>query len=515
MQTANRVAFNTVVHYIQLILNVVIGLVSVRLILAALGKVDYGVYDVVGGTVTLLSFITQSLSQASMRFISVSIGTKKIDEIRRTFRICFWLHVSIAVILAILIEVVGLFLFDGFLDIPEDRVFAARVIYHCVTATLVLNIILSPYRALINSHEKYWYTSIIGILNSVLKLVIAIVITYWFSDKLIAYGIMLMLVTVIDFILIAGYVTYLYRAQMSYGKTTFQEMRGVTSFVGWTLLDVLGSVVNRQGYAVMLNRFFGPITNTMFALSTQLSGHMYSISASAVGTMKPQIMKSFGAGDQNRMFRLSMTAGKIGFALMSVVCVPLVVMMPEILTLWLKDYPDGTVLFSRLMILACMAEQLTRGLVFANQAVGNIKWFSIIVSLVRGLAFPVSWVVLWLGYPAYVAIVIFLICETLGSYSRVIVLSKISKFNRYDFYKQVLLKILPPLTVAFIVCILSYHFISGWFGLLFSTVVTTIVYGLIVYYFGLTKEEKNSILGIIYSIVSKLKRKSFFKNKLS
>ena len=506
MQTANRVAFNTVVQYIQLVLNVVIGLVSVRLILAALGKVDYGIYDVVGGTVTLLSFITTSLSQASMRFISVSIGKNKLEEIRKTFRICFWLHVSIAVVLAIIIEIVGLFLFDGFLDIPDDRIFAAKMIYHCVTLTLVLHIILTPYKALINSHEKYWYTSIIGILNSVLKLLIAIMITHWFSEKLIAYGVLLSLVTLIDFLLIAGYVTHLYKEQMSYEKTTFQEMRSVTGFVGWTLLDVLGSVVNRQGYAVMLNRFFGPITNATFALSTQLSGHMYSVSASAVGTMKPQIMKSFGAGDQNRMFRLSMTAGKIGFALMSVVCVPLVVMMPEILTLWLKDYPEGTVLFSRLMILACMAEQSTRGLVFANQAVGNIKWFSIIVSTVRGLAFPISWVFLWLGYPDYVAIIIFLICETLGSFSRVLVLSKISKFNRFDFYRQVLLKIMPPVLIAFIICILFYHYTSGWLGLLLSTIVTTIVYCVVVYYFGLTQEEKNSMQSIWNSITSKLKQ---------
>lgn len=505
MQTVNRVAFNTVVNYIQLVLNVVIGLVSVRLILAALGKVDYGIYDVVGGTVTLLSFFTQSLAQASIRFISVSIGTNKIDEIRRTFRICFWLHVSIALILAIIIEIVGLFLFDGFLDIPDDRIFAAKLIYHCVVAKLVLGIILTPYRALINSHEKFWYTSIIGILNSILKLVIAIVITYWFVDKLITYGVLLLLVSVIDFILIAGYVTYLYKEQISYKRTMFKEMRNMTGFVGWTLLDVLGSVVNRQGYAVMLNRFFGPVTNATFALATQLSGHMYSVSASAVGTMKPQIMKSFGKGDQNRMFRLSMTSGKIGFALMSVVCVPLVVMMPDILSLWLKDYPEGTVLFSRLMILACMAEQLTRGLVFANQAVGNIKWFSIIVSLVRGAAFPISWVLLWFGYPDYIAIIVFLICETLGSYSRVIVLSKISKFNRYDFYRQVLIKILPPVMLAFIVCILLYHYISGWLGLILSAVVTTIVYCLVVYYFGLTQEEKNSIHDIRGSMTSRLR----------
>ena len=506
MQTANRVAFNTVVNYIQLVLSVVIGLVSVRLILAALGKVDYGIYDVVGGVVGLLSFVSSSLSQASMRFISVSLGKNDIEDIRKTFRTCFWLHVWVAIILSVIIEIVGLFLFDGFLDIPDDRIFAAKVIYHCVTATLFLNIVQSPFRALINSHERFWYTSIIGILNSVFKLLIAIVITYWFADKLIVYGVLLAMITVIDFVLIAGYVTHFYRNQISYKKTTIREMKEMTGFVGWTLMDVLGSVLNRQGYAILLNRFFGPVTNDTFALARQLEGHMYNISASAVGTMKPQVMKSYGAGDQARMFRLSMTAGKFGCALMSIVSIPLIVMMPDVLSLWLKDYPEGTVLFSRLMILACMAEQLTRGLVFANQAVGNIKWFSIIVSTVRISALPLSWFFLKMGYPSYVAIVVFLICETLGSYSRVIILSKISEFNRKEFYKQVLFRVMPPIIISFIVCGLLYHWLSGWIGLIVSFTVTFFLYSGMVYYFGLTKEEKNTFRGVLNSFVGKMRR---------
>ena len=506
MQTANRVAFNTLVNYIQLVLSVVIGLVSVRLILAALGKVDYGIYDVVGGVVGLLSFVSSSLSQASMRFISVSFGKNDIEDIRKTFRTCFWLHVWVAIILSVIIEIVGLFLFDGFLDIPDNRIVAAKVIYHCVTATLFLNIVQSPFRAFINSHERFWYTSVIGILNSVLKLFIAIIITYWFVDKLIAYGVLLALITVIDFVLITGYVTHLYRNQVSYKKTTIREMKEMTEFVGWTLMDVLGSVLNRQGYAILLNRFFGPVTNTMFALARQLEGHMYNISASAVGTMKPQVMKSFGAGDQARMFRLSMTAGKFGCVLMSIVSIPLIVMMPDVLSLWLKDYPEGTVLFSRLMILACMAEQLTRGLVFANQAVGNIKWFSIIVSAVRIAALPLSWICLRMGYPSYVAIMVFLICEILGSYSRVIILSKISEYDRKDFYKQVLIRILPPILIAFAICGLLYHYLSGLFGLVVSFVLTLLLYSSMVYYWGLTEDERITLSGILKSFVRKIKK---------
>lgn len=506
MQTTNRVAFNTVVNYIQLVLNVLLGLVSVRLILAALGEVDYGIYDVVGGVVTLLSFVSNSLSQATMRFISISLGKNDISDIQKTFRTCFWLHFIVAVILSLIIEVIGFFLFNGFLDIPVRRLSASRIIYHCVTFSLFLNIVLSPYRALINSHEKFWYTSIIAILNSVLKLLIAVVITYRFDDKLIAYGVLLAFITFIDFILISSYASYLYKTEMSYNLVPLREMKGVTVFMGWTLLDVLGSVLNRQGYAVMLNRFFGPVTNTTFALSTQLSGHMYSISASVVGTMKPQIMKSHGRGDSERMFRLSMTAGKVGFTAMSIVCVPLLVMMPEVLTLWLKDVPDGTVLFSRLMILACMSEQLTRGLVFANQAVGNIKWFSIIVSLVRGFALPVSWFFLSLGFPDYVAIIIFFLFETCGSYSRVVVLSKISSFNHLDFFNNVLLKTIPPVFLAFLICVLLHSFTIGLLGMIITAFISAILYIFIVYYFSLTHEERLSVLGILNSVVSKIKR---------
>ena len=158
------------------------------------------------------------------------------------------------------------------------------------------------------------------------------------------------------------------------------------------------------------------------------------------------------------------------------------------------------------MILACMAEQLTRGLVFANQAVGNIKWFSIIVSAVRIAALPLSWLLLRMGYPSYVAIIVFLICETLGSYSRVIILSKISNFDRKDFYKQVLIRILPPILLAFAVCGLLYHYLSGWFGLVVSFVVTLLLYSGMVYYFGLTKEEKNTLIGVLNSFLGKIKR---------
>lgn len=158
------------------------------------------------------------------------------------------------------------------------------------------------------------------------------------------------------------------------GKPSFKGIKKQSKFAGWTIIDVLGTIANRQGYAIMLNKFFGPVTNAAFALARQIEGQIYTISAAVIDTIKPQIMKSYGSNDRERMFKLSMTAGKFGFILMSFIAIPLIVMMPLILELWLKSVPESTVTFARLMVLACMSEQLTRGLVYACQAIGHIKW---------------------------------------------------------------------------------------------------------------------------------------------
>ena len=226
---------------------------------------------------------------------------------------------------------------------------------------------------------------------------------------------------------------------------------------------------------------------------------MYTISASVINTMKPQIMKSQGVGDEGRMFRLSLTAGKFGFSMMSLVAIPLLVMMPDVLSLWLKEVPEGTVLFARLMVAACMCEQVTKGLVYANQAVGNIKWFSISISTIRVLALPISWVLFCLGAPAYAAIVVFFICETIGSFSRVIILSKISNFKASSFIYSVFLQLLPPFVLSIVLCALCYHFYSGIWGMILVCIINVICYAIIMFLVGLTKEEKQAIIGIIRS----------------
>lgn len=503
MKSAERVAINTFVHYVQLVLNVLIGLFSVRIILSSLGTVDYGVYNLLGGIITLLSFLSNSLSQTSIRFISVSLGSGDINRIRDTFDACFSLHFIIALALCFILEIVGLFLFDGFLDIPVDRIHAAKVVYHCMVATVFLNISITPFKGVLVAHEKFIYISIVGILDSILKLLIAFWIAVVSTDKLVLYGILMAIVVLINVLFFLGYVFICYSGEISLGKFDWKAVKDVTGFAGWTLFDVLGSIVNRQGYAVVLNKFFGPVVNATYAVASQVEGHMYTISSSVVNTIKPQIMKSQGEGDTQRVLRLSMTAGKFGFSMMSLISIPLIVMMPEVLKLWLKNVPEGTVFFSRMMIMACMFEQLTRGLVHANQAIGNIKWFSIIVSCIRMIALPASIICFLCGTGVEVSMYVFLGFEVLGSFSRVVVISFTSGLNVRDFIESVLLQILPPFIAAFLICIGLYMFVDGIWGMLLTCAVTAMSYSILLFFFGITKEERHSVGTILQLFFSK------------
>lgn len=509
MQAANRVVVNTVIQYTRLVVSALIGLVSVRLILGALGEDDYGLYDVVAGVIGLLGFVSSSLGMTSTRFLSISLGKNDDEGTRKAFNSCFWTHVLMAAGLVLVLEIVSLFVFDGYLKIAPDRIPTAKWIYQCMLVSLFLSITVTPFVSMQISHENFIYVSLVYILDALCKLGIAIIITQYNQDKLLLYGILMMLITLLNVLCFVVYSLICYRKQISIKIIPMKELKSVSGFAGWTMLDSLGATLSRQGYSVLLNRFFGTSVNAVFALARQVETPVYVISSSIIESMKPQIMKSYGMGDAKKMMRLSLTAGKFGFAMMSLLTVPLLIMMPEVLDLWLVEYPEGTVLFSRLLLIACMANQLTMGLFYANQAIGDIKWFSIVVSTLRMLSLPISWIFLKLGYPAYVAIVVFVVCESLGAFSRVIILSRLSdELNVMDFLKSILLRVLPPFLLGLGICWVLYRYVNSLWGLLLVTTVTVTVYALAMFFFGLDEDERKALENVATSFLQKFKRRS-------
>lgn len=506
MGNANRVAGNTVAQYFNLVVNVLCGLYSVRLILAALGEIDYGIYDLIGGVISMLAFLNSTLSQTSVRYLSISIGKGDAEGTRTTFNDCFWLHFILACFLAIVFELLSLILFDGFLNIPADRIKAAKWVYHCVVAVFFLRIIVTPFSALVVSHEKFVYGAIISIANSIAKLIIAVYLGVTHGDKLIIYGMLMASVMIVDLFCYVIFLSIKYNNELHIAKPSYLGMKRMFGFAGWTMVDTIGNVVSRQGYPILLNNFYGAAINAVYGIARQIAGHVYMVSSACIETMKPQVIKSYGANDVKRMLKLSMTAGKMGFILMSFVTIPLFVMMPYVLDLWLVDVPQRTVTFARLLIIVEMVEQLTKGFTFACQAIGNIKWISILVAAFRVLGLPVSVVLIICGYSLESVLYVFIVCESLASFSRVIVTSRLSALKITDFIRQVVLQIIPPYVIALVICYFIYHLGSGlpWAGL--TIIITISSYMTITYLWGLTAEERNNIRGIVSTLFQGLQR---------
>lgn len=502
MDNSSRVAANTIILYARLIICALIGLYSVRIILAALGAEDYGIYNVVAGVVAMLGFIQTTLSATSIRFISVNQGTHEVAKVRDAFRKCFHLHFIMGLLLSITLAIVGLFLFDGFLNIPESRVHSAKIVFYFMCFTVFLNVVVTPFSALIISHEKFIYTAIISVIDAVLKLCIAFYITYTSLDKLIVYGLLMALVTVVNFILYLFYDLKHYRNEVEVDNFSVKGLGEVTHFAWWTMLVTVGFTLSRQGFIILLNKFFGAIVNAAYALAGQIEGYIDMIASTVGSAIKPQIMKSYGKGDLDRMFRLSFTSGKIGVSMMSLLALPMIVLMPDVLALWLKEIPEGTVLFARLIIIACMANQLTSGVTNANSATGNIKVFSIVVFISRALSIPVAWLFLRLGYSAYFAVGIYVVFEVITSLCRVIVLVHQNGLHYSFFFKDVFFRMVPPILISLFVGtvmakVVHHHFV----GLCLITVAMLVVYIALLYLIGLSKYEKD----IIKEMVGKLK----------
>ncbi len=505
MDNAKRAAVNTLINYIQLGLNVVISLITVRLVLRSLGEIDYGIYNLIGGIIVLISFISESLSQTSIRFISVSLGKKELKEVRSVFSSCFSLHLYMAVLLSIILELIGGWLFGGFLNIPYLRLSAAKIVYHCLVVTLSTSIIATPFRAVLIAHERFSLIAIIGVLESLLKLSVAIAVFYAVIDKLVLYGVLMAMVSIIILLcfVLASYKSY--RGLVNCKLATIREIKNIAHFAGWTILDVFGAVANRQGYAIMLNKFFGPSVNAVFALAQHVESPLFSMSASAINSIKPQILKSYGERDFKRTIRLAFTAGKIGFSLMALLAIPLFVMLPDVLTLWLGNYPIDTVFYARMMILACLMNQLSLGLITANQAFGKIKWFSIVVSSVRMSALPISIVFLLLGSPARVTMIIYVACESLASVSRVVVMNRMVGMSALSFVRDVIIRVFPSVFVSSLLCVLFYKLSSNIWSMIATTCISAMSYCFCLYLFGLTEFEKDNVNGVVRNLLSRFR----------
>ena len=504
MQGSKRVVINTFAQYTRTVINMLLSLYTARIILLTLGASDFGIYSVVAGVTSMLAFITNALVTTTQRFISLYQGQGNMAKMKEVFSNSEVMHLVVGGFLVILLLALTPFLFNGFLNIDIERIEAAKHLYYIVVVMLFVTFCTAPFRALLISHENIVYISIVDVVDGVLKVIVVTLLTYVSFDKLVMYGVFLLGIQLLDFLSLSLFSFVKYEECILpkinlFSKAYFKEL---TSFTGWVIYGTGCYIVKDQGIAIVINKFLSTIANAAYGVGRQVSAAISTVSGSLLLAMKPQIVKAEGAGNREKTISLSIILCKFSFLLLAALCIPCVFEMPRLLQLWLKEVPDYTVLFARMAVLAAMSDALTGGLSVANEAIGNVKQYYLVIGTLKFMALPLSILFMVLGYGTSFIVLSYVGMEFLSALIRIPFLHKTGGLEMSSFIKNVLCREIIPVVVSFTICLFCVRFICYEWRFLITFSVSIAFYAIAVLLLGLTQQERM----ILYSIIFKSKK---------
>ena len=500
MEPAKRIIVNTLAQYVRSVFNIILSLYSTRLVLSALGNSDFGVYSLISGVVVMLGFITNALVATTQRNLSFYHGKGDMAFLHKVFSTSLFLHLGIGTVVSLVLIALTPLLFNGFLHIDSGRIDVAKMVYFTTIANLFVSFVTAPYRALFFARENIVYISVVDVLDGIFKLLLAVWLIHVDADKLFVYSIMMAGITCFNLLAFALYATrYFPEARLRFSRADFEKqlLRDMLDFTAWTIYST-GCILGRvQGVAIVLNRFFSTLVNSAYGIALQASGAIQFVAVAVLNAMSPQVVKAEGAGNREKMLRLAETSSKYSYLMMSMVVFPVVFEMDSLLSLWLKDVPEHSAMFCRFILLATVCDQLTIGLGTANQAIGKIRLYSIVVNTTKLLTLPVAYILLLWGYNVSSVMWTYLLIEILCMLIRMPFMNMTAGLSVGHFVAHVFGRcVLPTLALVFMGVLFTR--LSGYtLRFLLSIPTTILVDAVVVWYAALEPDERTMALSFL------------------
>ena len=503
-----RIAKNTLLLYVRMLFTMAVSLFTSRVILNTLGVEDYGIYNVVGGIVTMFSVLSGSLSSSISRFITFELGKGNIERLKTIFSTGVNIQLGMSVLIIIIAEAVGIWFLNAKMNIPADRMVAANWVFQCAILTFVLNLLSVPYNAAIIAHEKMSAFAYISVVEVSLKLIIVYMLMISPFDRLETYAVLLLLVgAVIRFIY--GYYCKRHIEECTYhfvfDKPVLKEMTG---FAGWNFLGNGAYMLNTQGVNILMNLYFGVAVNAARGIATQVDAALKQFVNNFTTAVNPQITKSYAQGDLDYMHKLVCRSAKFSAFLMMFFAVPIILETNTILTIWLKTVPDYAVIFLQWIIISSFMDTvLANSLVTSMFATGKIKRYQIIVTTVGCLVFPLSWIAFKLGFEPQVGYILYFFIYTILLFVRLYLLKDMVKLPVMMYIREVLYKLAPVILVGFAIPgILILTMDAGWLRLILVCLLSVLVTAASEYFIGLSNKEKDFVAEKIKLVIGKIKK---------
>ena len=512
MQTNNennkRIAKNTFFLYIRMLLIMAVSLYTSRVVLKTLGVEDFGIYNVVGGVVSMFSFLNGTISGATQRFLSYEIGTNNKERLQKVFNTAVGIHIIISVLILFLAETIGLWFVLNKLVIPEDRMTASIWVYQFSVASSILFLMSMPYNACIIAHEKMGAFAYITVIDVVLKLLIVYLLQIGGFDKLILYAVLMFVVQLTIRFIYNIYCTRHFaesKYKLEWDKSLAKEMTG---FAAWTLFGGFASIGFSQGINILLNMFFGPVVNAARAIAVQVDNAIQSFVNNFQTAVNPQIIKQYAANNMNEVYKLVFAGSRYSFYLLLFMAIPVFFEATTILNIWLDEVPDHTVNFLRITILVLLIGALSGPLITASNATGRIKEYQIIVGSILLLIVPIAYFALINGCNPEFVFWIYFSISFIAQTARLLLIRKLIKLSLRRYFKEVVIRISLTTIVALLLPFMVYYYLpESLLRLLITTVVSTLSVGVVVYSLGISHNERIFLKGKASQLVSRFNKK--------
>lgn len=487
-----RIAKNTILLYLRMILAMGVSLYTSRVVLNILGAYDFGIYNVVSGVVIMFSFLSSSMFSATQRFLSFELGKKNSEQLKKVFSMSLNIHAVIAISIFLLAETIGLWLLNAKLVIPYERLEAANWVYQLSILSFMLTVISMPYNAAIIAHERMNVYAYVSIVDVSLKLLMVFMIQFIDYDKLKSYAVLIFFISLFTPFTYGVYCNRHFPESKYHffrDKLLFRTLR---NYAVWNLWGNAAGVIYGQGINILLNIFFGPAINTARAIAFQVQGAVNGIVSNFQMSMNPQIVKSYAANDIKYMHQIIFHGSRYSFFLLFILSLPILLETEIILNLWLKNVPEYTVIFTRLALINVQIDCISGPLMTAAQASGSIKIYQSVVGGLLLLILPIAYLFLELGFPPQVTIYVSILISIIALFARLWILQPLMDISIRKFIKEI---ILISLLIA-VVAIIAPMFVrlkmdEGPIRFLIVSIMAVCSSAASIYIFGLNSQEKH------------------------
>lgn len=488
-----RIAKNTLMLYIRMVLIMAIQLYVSRVVLNALGVDDYGLYSVVGSVVTFLGFLNTSMASASQRFLAFAKVTGNETRINITFNSIMVVQSIIAFIVLVLCETIGIFYINNYLNIDPSKLSSAHIVFQFSIATFVVNTITVPYNASIFANERMDVFAMLSIVDGFIKLTLAFLLPLFTDNRLIAYAALLF-----------GCVFFIQMNYRVYCRRHFKEcilhrnvdkqiIKEVLSYSGWNLLGSFSAVGLNQGVNMILNIYFGVAVNAARGIAFQVNASMSQLYSNFQQALNPQIVKTYAAKELNRMYSLITQGTRLSFFLLFVFSLPIMFNMGPILRLWLGNVPNYTEWFCILVMCNSLIGSMSQSLLMGALATGKIKKYQLIVAGINLLNLPLSIVALNIDPDPYLTTYIMICLSLVAFTARLILVHQMIGLSIQDFLRRAIRPIGVSVLFAFSVCYLFGQFIPNDDRFLFILLRLAVLFSVCissVLIFGISRKER-------------------------